>query len=185
MSDPSPDDTTRIDATIPNEIKRAVSSVDSEIRWKILELLLTNKELSYTELVEKLGIKKGSATFHLSKLKKGSILQNYSKENFESPYDSYYSISPYGRRFTQSLLKSLEPPPPPKEVFFPVTASQFEFEHILPASYRSTPIDIAFLSAITVPANPNVLPKRKTVPKQLVISQTSANETMAPLLVAQ
>lgn len=114
MARPSPSEIDLIltDQRVPNELKRAVAAVDSDLRWKIVELLLSHKELSYTELVKKLGIRKGSLTYHLNQLKKGAILENYAKEDFKTLYDSYYSVSPYGRQFIDSLFSSLSPLPP-------------------------------------------------------------------------
>src|SRR5438093_8830979 len=78
---------------IAEEVKRAVKSLDSPIRWEIVETLREKQELSYAQLMERLGIKKGQLTYHLNELLKGAILENYSKESLETKYDYFYAIS--------------------------------------------------------------------------------------------
>ena len=96
---------------VPEEVKRAVRALDSPIRWKIVELLRDKRELSYTELTKSLDIKKGQLTYHINKLLKGSIVQNYSKDGVESKFDSFYEISHLGEAFLDSLVQPLQPKP--------------------------------------------------------------------------
>ncbi len=96
---------------VPDEVKTAVRALDSPIRWKIVELLRAKRELSYTELTKSLDIKKGQLTYHINKLLKGAIVQNYSKDGVESKFDSFYEISHFGEAFLGSLLEPIQPKP--------------------------------------------------------------------------
>lgn len=93
---------------IPEEIKEAVSSLDYDLRWRLIELIQEKEELSYTELLRKLRVKKGSLSHHLNRLMEGGILDNFSKKEFGGPYTSYYKLSQFGRDFLDGLLSSVE-----------------------------------------------------------------------------
>jgi len=81
---------------IPYEVKKAVKALDNPVRWKIIETLRAKQDLSYTQLLESLDVRKGQLTYHLNMLLKGSIIQNYSKDILETPYDSFYAITHFG-----------------------------------------------------------------------------------------
>jgi DNA-binding transcriptional ArsR family regulator len=100
-----------ITSEIPAEVKRAVKALDNPIRWKIVELLRAKKELSYTELTRSLDVKKGQLTYHINKLLKGAVVQNYSKDGLESKFESFYEISHFGESFVDSLLEPLQSKP--------------------------------------------------------------------------
>jgi hypothetical protein len=95
---------------IPQEVKRAVRGLDNPVRWKIVEVLRANFELSYTQLMESLHIEKGRLTYHLNELLKGAIIQNYSKDGLESQYDSFYAVTHFGEMLISSLIEPLRPP---------------------------------------------------------------------------
>ena len=92
----------------PEEMKEAVSALDHDIRWRIVELIEETRGLSYTELLEALGIQKGSLTHHLNRLMEGGIIDNYSEKEFRGPYNSYYRLSRFGKDFLDGLLSSIE-----------------------------------------------------------------------------
>ena len=94
---------------IPQEVKRAVRGLDNPVRWKIVEILRANPELSYTQLMESLDIKKGRLTYHLNQLLKGAILQNFSKDGLETQYDSFYAVTHFGESLINSLMEPLQP----------------------------------------------------------------------------
>ncbi len=172
----------------PNETKRAVAAIDSDLRWKIVELLLSYKELSYTELLKKVGIPKGRLNYHLNQLKKGAILDNYAREDFETLYDSYYSISRFGHQFFQLLKRSMEPPTPHK-VPIPSNASQVDWIAFFDTHPR--PEDEMVVSGYTISASVPLRSGLISAPKQKirvpVASPTSANEGIAsiPMLSAR
>jgi DNA-binding HxlR family transcriptional regulator len=91
----------------PNEIKESVSVLDSDLRWRIIELIYEG-DLSYTELLRKLEIRKGSLTHHLNKLIENGILDNYSMKEFGDPYNSYYRLSSFARDLIDGLLSSIK-----------------------------------------------------------------------------
>jgi DNA-binding transcriptional ArsR family regulator len=93
---------------IPEEVKDTVSALDNDVRWRIVELVHENQNLSYTELLQRLWVRKGSLTHHLNRLMEAGILDNYSGENFGGSYTSYYKLSRYGRDFVAGLLSSVK-----------------------------------------------------------------------------
>lgn len=93
-----------------DEIKEAVEALASEKRWKIIELLQESEGLAYTELLNCLGIQKGSLSHHLSKLMEAGIIDNYSQDDFRGPYFSYYKLSQFGKDVISGLLSSVEVP---------------------------------------------------------------------------
>jgi len=93
---------------IPEEIKDAVSALDHDLRWRIVELLQEKNESAYTELLEMLNIPKGSLTHHLDKLMENGIIDNYSKEEFGGPYSSYYRLSSFGKDIIAGILSSIQ-----------------------------------------------------------------------------
>ena len=99
----------------PKEIKEAVSALDHDVRWSIIELIQKNEEMAYTELLRTLNIKKGSLTHHLNSLMENGLLDNYSKEKFSGPYSSYYQLSRFGKDLITGLLSSVQFPPVVKE----------------------------------------------------------------------
>ena len=92
---------------IPAEIKSAVSALDNDDRWRILESLLTNEELSYTQILDILEIRKGSLTNHLKNLIFGNILENYSRQSIGERYDSFYKVTRFGKDLIDGLVGSL------------------------------------------------------------------------------
>ena len=92
---------------IPVEIKSAVSALDNDHRWRILESLLTNEELSYTQILDILEIRKGSLTNHLKNLIFGNILENYTRQSIGERYDSFYKLTRFGKDLIDGLVGSL------------------------------------------------------------------------------
>lgn len=92
----------------PDELKEALSALNHDIRWRIVELIQEEETLAYTELLEKLNIQKGSLSHHLNRLMEAGILDNYAKEEFGGPYNSYYKLSRFGKDFVVGLLSSVE-----------------------------------------------------------------------------
>ena len=94
---------------VPAEIKRAVAASDGDPRWKNIEVLMDQEELSYTQLQDRLGISKSDLTYHLDKLVKGAILDNYSKNELSTRYGSYYALSPFGLQILKGLIDAVQP----------------------------------------------------------------------------
>lgn len=93
---------------IPEEIKEAISAIDHNLRWHIVELLQERNESAYTELLGTLNIPKGSLTHHLNRLMENGIIDNYSKEEFGGPYSSYYRLSDFGKDLVTGILSSIQ-----------------------------------------------------------------------------
>ncbi|MFC1786754.1 winged helix-turn-helix domain-containing protein [Halobacteriota archaeon] len=105
-------DVEKYSSEIPEEIKLAISAIDNDVRQAIVVSLSKHNELSFTELLNKLKIEKGSLSNHLKKLMKGSLVEHYFRHEFNEDKYSYYGITSFGECFVDALFQSLEPPQP-------------------------------------------------------------------------
>ncbi len=101
-----------LEGYFPPELKRAINAIDNEIRMQLVVELLKKDELSYTQLLNILNIRKGSLTHHLIELAKGTLIRNYAKEEVTSEYESFYSLTRFGEFFIDTLHMALYPPQP-------------------------------------------------------------------------
>jgi hypothetical protein len=95
---------------VPEIIKYAVKGLDNPTRWKIVEYLISNESVSYSNLLKGIDIKrKGSLTFHLDMLSKSAILER--RENFGEQAEErvFYNISQLGKEIINGLLSALVP----------------------------------------------------------------------------
>jgi DNA-binding transcriptional ArsR family regulator len=97
---------------IPEELKDAILALSHRTRLDIIAIL-QKSDLSYTQLLEKTGIQKGSLTNHLNKLMDAGLINNFSQGRFGGPYNSFYRLSRFGNDFLASLLSSIEIPTEP------------------------------------------------------------------------
>lgn len=93
----------------PDELRDAIRALDDETRQKIVKSLLS-KDFHYTGLQHLLNIPKNNLTYHLDELLKGAIIRNYTRDQLGSRYDSYYSLSDFGRYVIEKLYEMLTPP---------------------------------------------------------------------------
>ncbi len=93
----------------PVEIRKAWECVSDESRQKILSTLLQKSECAYTELKNALDFSNGNLNHHLSELLKAGLISKYFNGDKDKPYDSYYTISPFGRDFVIGSFNSLSP----------------------------------------------------------------------------
>jgi len=91
----------------PEELKNAISAINHNIRWRIVELIKENGRMAYTELYMRLGVRKGSLNYHLDALMESGLLDNYASKEFGSQYNSYYEFSRFGKDFVEGILSSI------------------------------------------------------------------------------
>jgi hypothetical protein len=91
---------------IPEEITKAIWALDHEIRWKIVERLLSDEALSYSELQSSVNASNGDLNYHLQILQRGALIQQFAGESFER-HNSFYRLSPFGRKILQNLAMSI------------------------------------------------------------------------------
>lgn len=90
---------------IPLEVKDAAEALGHPIRLKIVEYLYDGHMATYTELLNMLGIRKGSLTYHLKILGLCGIV--YSKQRLGELGDFHrarYELAPWGKIVGDSLL---------------------------------------------------------------------------------
>ncbi|MCX6649405.1 MAG: helix-turn-helix domain-containing protein [Candidatus Bathyarchaeota archaeon] len=92
---------------IPLELKDAVEALDHPIRVRVVEYLYDGRVATYTELLNMLGVRKGSLTYHLKVLGQCGVV--FSKQRLDELGDfhrAHYVLSPWGRRVVDGLLES-------------------------------------------------------------------------------
>ena len=92
----------------PEELRKGISALADRTRERIL-FILTIRDSSYTELQRTLKIRKGSLTHHLKGLMKAGLVRNYSKERLSGPFDSFYTITDFGRNLLDAIANSFQP----------------------------------------------------------------------------
>lgn len=102
---------------IPEEVRLTIASMNNPIRQAILVLLVRNNELSFSNLLEELGINKVKLNFHLKNLFSSALIDHYYRHEVGNPQYSYYSVTPLGTRVLFSLIDSFVPPTPLLEKF--------------------------------------------------------------------
>ena len=93
----------------PSELKRAIKAIDNETRVQLVAELLKSGELSYTQILNILKIRKGSLTHHLTELAKGALVRNFVKDELRTEYESFYSLTKFGESFIEALHATLYP----------------------------------------------------------------------------
>lgn len=93
---------------VPEEVKEAVSALSHRTRWRIVDSFLENDSLSYTELLLRLKVRKGTLTHHLNRLMESGLIDNYSGRDFGDPFSSYYQLSPFGKDLVTGILSSVQ-----------------------------------------------------------------------------
>jgi len=99
-----------INFEFPEIIKYAVKGLDNETRWKIVEYLISNDDVSYSKLLKDLNIRrKGSLTFALNMLSKGAMVERREDFGAKTGERVFYGISPLGKDIINGLLSALVP----------------------------------------------------------------------------
>jgi len=94
---------------VPAEVKKAVDGLHNHTRWLIVEELMNNKSMTYTELRNHLRIEnKGEINYHLTKLLKTALIERFEDWNGNN-VKSYYEISSFGKSIIYGLLNSVKP----------------------------------------------------------------------------
>jgi DNA-binding MarR family transcriptional regulator len=94
----------------PSVIKRAVSGLDNELRWKIIESIVNKGDMSYSRLMSELKLdNKGLLNFHLKNLSKSALIERYEDLSNTSGDRSFYTISDIGKEIINGLLAGLNP----------------------------------------------------------------------------
>jgi len=88
----------------PPEIKRALDALGQEKRRKIISFIINKKKMSFSDLVEDTNLNSSTLNFHLKKLMKASLINNYySKSVNPGRKYSYYKLSDFGKDFCKAL----------------------------------------------------------------------------------
>jgi DNA-binding HxlR family transcriptional regulator len=93
----------------PQEIQRAITCLSDDNRQKIVSKLLEDPEIAYTTLKDSVRLTKGNLNHHLSELIKAGIIAKFLRNTVGHPYESFYTISEFGRDFINGIFESLKP----------------------------------------------------------------------------
>ena len=89
-------------------IVAAINALDSKTRRQIL-IELEDRSLSYSEILQKTGLDKGTLNYHLKKLVASGLVRNFLREG--ALHTSYYEVSTLGRRLIEGIFNAFRPPP--------------------------------------------------------------------------
>lgn len=97
---------------IPMEIRKAISGFDNDIRLGIFLALMKHRELSFSDLGRKLGMKANKArlNFHLRKLTETALIEHYYRHQLGNEKFSFYSTTKFGENLWNNIVHSLKPP---------------------------------------------------------------------------
>jgi len=113
----------------PNEIRRAINSINNDVRQELLSYLINKGEATYSKLKDELDATKGNLNYHLNSLVEGGLLMNYVKSTKDDPaHNSYYRISNFGKSFINALFNSLTPKPYTESISIPRLEQSMELE---------------------------------------------------------
>jgi DNA-binding HxlR family transcriptional regulator len=94
----------------PPIIKKAVSGMDNELRWKILESFVNKGDMSHSRLMAELKVtNKGILNFHLKNLSKSALIERYEDLSNKTSDRSFYTISDIGKNIINGLMSALGP----------------------------------------------------------------------------
>ena len=97
---------------LPREVTDAIGALDNNTRRKIMEYLMQNEKLYYSDIGKKLGLldSKEQLEDHLMILSKSGLVDRYtSRLDYKSDEKSYYKLSPFAIKLINGILLSLEP----------------------------------------------------------------------------
>lgn len=93
---------------LPEELTQPIKALTDETRRKILLSLLETDAFSYSQIQNVFQIKKGTLNHHLHILVSAGLIRNFSIKTLGNPYNSYYAITNFGRKFIEGLHQTLE-----------------------------------------------------------------------------
>ena len=98
----------------PSEIKDLVKSLHDDTKWRVLELLIDNQKLSYTQIKNKLAIgddaSKGTLNYHLKELQKSGWIRNWIEDltDLSDNQKSFYAISKFGSKVIEGIMEAMD-----------------------------------------------------------------------------
>jgi hypothetical protein len=99
---------------IPQELKKAIGGLDDDTRLHIFLTLKRDKELSFSDLSERVNMKneKAKMLFHLKKLTESALVEHKYKHQIGNEKYSFYAITKFGENLWNNIVASLRPPFP-------------------------------------------------------------------------
>jgi len=94
---------------LPEELVQPIKALTDETRRRILISLLEKDSAHYSDIKNNFQIKNGTLNHHLHILVSSGLIRNFSIKIPGNPYNSYYAITDFGRKFMAGLRQTLEP----------------------------------------------------------------------------
>ena len=90
--------------SFPPVLSRALDALGQENRRKIITLVMSNKDISFSDLSSELNMNSSTLNFHLKELMKASLIDNhYAKTENPGRKYSYYKMTSFGEDLCKSL----------------------------------------------------------------------------------
>jgi hypothetical protein len=98
----------------PYELKDAVNGMDHEIRIKILEGLINQEKMNYSDIKKELTLndnQKGILNYHLKILSQSALIDKYTTSlGNDSEERSYYKLSQFAIKLIHYMMTVFDPP---------------------------------------------------------------------------
>lgn len=91
----------------PEDLSLAIKGLDNKHRQKIVLMLSEDEKLSFSEIKEKLQLKRSLLASHLKKLTRNLLIEHYYEHEIGNENYSFYSLSSYGRNLLANMLGAL------------------------------------------------------------------------------
>jgi len=98
-----------MDVYFPYEIQLALDGLCNKTRRQILSILLTNDELSFSEIEKLISIESSLLSNHLKILIKNLLVEQFYEHNIKKNKYSFYRISYFGKKFIEALNEVMNP----------------------------------------------------------------------------
>lgn len=138
-----------------------IEALRSKHRRHILIDLREFNCLSYSEILQRTNLQKGTLNYHLKKLISAGIVRNFLVDQQVTPYTSYYEVSELGIKIVEGLLSAFRPPAYRMQIF---TSTAVNIQ--VPPG-----IDQEELQRAIDATNPPFYPRERRFGKELIISE--------------
>jgi len=89
--------------SFPPVLSRALDALGQENRRKIIQYIVKQGKISFSDLIKFTGLKSSTLTFHLRELMKASLINNFYVKLEEKRNYSYYELTSFGKDFLKAI----------------------------------------------------------------------------------
>lgn len=96
---------------IPKEIRNAIKAISDDTRLAIFIILLKKGELSFSQILERLGLNSSTLSHHLKILTEAGLIENYYSKKPGIDEYSFYNTTSFGTDFLTDIVQVLDVTP--------------------------------------------------------------------------